>query len=226
MPTFDIVREVNPAKTFRIASLIDKFDLQNNHVSEKFVGNIDINDDWNIGLIVGNSGTGKTTIAKEMFKKNYFDGFDYSKEAVIDDMPQNKSINEIIKIFNSVGFSSPPSWLKPYKVLSNGEKMRVDLALAILQDRDCFLFDEFTSVVDRKVAQICSLAVQKAIKKTNKRFVAVSCHYDIIDWLQPDWVFDTNIMKISKKKEQDLTSIWLLENVKKKCGKILGNITI
>ena len=23
-----------------------------------------------------------------------------------------------------------------------------------------------------------------------RRFVAVSCHYDIVDWLQPDWTFD------------------------------------
>ena len=36
--------------------------------------------------------------------------------------------------------------------------------------------------------------MQKAIRKTNKKFIAVTCHYDVEDWLLPDWVFDTNSM--------------------------------
>jgi transcriptional regulator with GAF, ATPase, and Fis domain len=53
-------------------------------------------------------------------------------------------------------------------------------------------FDEFTSVVDRNVARIGSAAVAKAIRsgQIRCRFVAVTCHYDIIDWLAPDWIID------------------------------------
>ena len=114
-------------------------------------------------------------------------------------MPQNSSMEEIAKTFNSVGFSSPPSWLKPYSVLSNGEKMRVDLARSLLLDVPMFAFDEFTSVVDRNVAKIGSYAMQKAIRRTNKRFIACTCHYDVEEWLCPDWVFDTNKMEFQKK---------------------------
>lgn len=71
--------------------------------------------------------------------------------------------------------------------------MRVDLARALLEN-DFIVFDEFTSVVDRQVAQTASIALNKTIKKLNKQFIAVTCHYDILDWLQPDWVFDTNTM--------------------------------
>ena len=35
---------------------------------------------------------------------------------------------------------------------------------------------------------------KKAIRKTKKQFIAVSCHFDIIDWLLPDWVFNTDSM--------------------------------
>jgi GNAT superfamily N-acetyltransferase len=105
------------------------------------------------------------------------------------------TIEEITRLFNSVGFSSPPSWLKPYSVLSNGEKMRVDLARALCSKKDLVVFDEFTSVVDRNVAKIGSAAVSKAIKRTDKKFIAVTCHYDVADWLEPDWIFDTNKMK-------------------------------
>lgn len=194
MPTFDIIKQVTPKKTFRVASVIGTFDLQTENIKEHFQGNIDIPNDWQIGLIVGNSGTGKTTIAKELFADAYITNFEYNAESVLDDMPKNCSVEQISKAFNSVGFSSPPSWLKPYSVLSNGEKMRCDLARAILSDNDMFVFDEFTSVVDRNVAKIGSFAMQKAIRKTNKKFIAVGCHFDVEDWLLPDWVFDTNTM--------------------------------
>ena len=194
MPTFDIIKEVKPKQTFRVASVIGKFDLQSEHIIERFQGNIDINEDWQIGLIVGKSGTGKTTIAKQLFPDSYITNFEYNQETVLDDMPKECSVEQITSAFNSVGFSSPPSWLKPYSVLSNGQKMRVDLARAILDEKKFFVFDEFTSVVDRNVAQIGSFAMQKAIRKTDKKFIAVTCHFDVQDWLLPDWVFNTDTM--------------------------------
>lgn len=194
MPTFDIIKEVNPIKTFRVASVIGKFDLQSENVVEHFKGDIDMPNEWQIGLIVGKSGTGKTTIAKQLFENAYITNFEYNAETILDDMPKDCSLEQITNAFNSVGFSSPPSWLKPYSVLSNGQKMRVDLARAILDEKDFFVFDEFTSVVDRNVAQIGSFAMQKAIRKTNKKFIAVTCHFDVQDWLLPDWVFNTDTM--------------------------------
>lgn len=194
MPTFNIIKEVKPKKTFRVASVMGKFDLSSEHIIEQFNGDIKIPENWQIGLIVGKSGTGKTTIAKELFPDSYITNFEYKAECILDDMPENKSVEEITSAFNSVGFSSPPSWLKPYSALSNGQKMRVDLANAILSDKELFVFDEFTSVVDRNVAQIGSFAMQKAIRKTNKKFIAVTCHFDVKDWLLPDWIFDTDTM--------------------------------
>lgn len=202
MPTFNIIKEVKPKKTFRVASVIGKFDLQSETIIEKFEGDIAIPKDWQVGLIVGKSGTGKTTIAKQLFPESYITNFNYSAESILDDMPQDKSVEEITSAFNAVGFSSPPSWLKPYSVLSNGQKMRVDLANAILSDKELFVFDEFTSVVDRNVAQIGSFAMQKAIRKTNKKFIAVTCHFDVEDWLLPDWVFDTDTMTFRSNEGQ------------------------
>lgn len=194
MPTFNIIKEVKPKKTFRVASVIGKFDLQSENIIEHFQGDIDLPKQWQIGLIVGKSGTGKTTIAKQLFENAYITNYEYNAETVLDDMPKECSVEQITSAFNSVGFSSPPSWLKPYSVLSNGQKMRVDLARAILEPQEFFVFDEFTSVVDRNVAQIGSFAMQKAIRKTNKQFIAVTCHFDVSDWLLPDWIFNTDTM--------------------------------
>ena len=193
MPRFDIIKEVEVAQTYRNSSVVGAFDIDEGKISEHFSGNIAIEgEDWNVGLIVGGSGTGKTTIAKDAFGDGYFNGYEYDDGTVIDNMPKNKSVKDIMYTFTSVGFASPPSWLKPYNVLSNGEKMRVDLARSILEEADVITFDEFTSVVDRQVAKTSSYAISKAVRKLDAKFIAVACHKDIIDWLEPDWIYDTD----------------------------------
>lgn len=202
MPHFDIIKKNQPSNSFRVEKIKADFDVKPENSWEHFVGDISFPEKWQIGIIVGGSGTGKTTIAKELFPDAYCLDYVYTSASVIDDMPMI-SVDEIEKTFYAVGFGSVPSWLKPYSVLSNGEKMRVNLARAFLE-KDFFVFDEFTSVVDRIVAQTACIAMEKAIRRTNKKFIAISCHYDILEWLQPDWVFDTNEMRCFFRDAHDL----------------------
>lgn len=195
MPSFNIVKQTKPNDSFRVQSVMGTYDLQQNIVTEHFEGKFEFPEKWNIGLIVGKSGSGKTTIANELFGDRIIKQYEYKSQSLLDDMPKQCTVNDICTALTSVGFASPPSWLKPYAVLSNGEKMRCDIARAMLENKDVFVFDEFTSVVDRNVAQIASLAIQKAIRRKNKQFIAVTCHYDVQDWLMPDWVFNTDTMK-------------------------------
>ena len=86
--------------------------------------------------------------------------------------------------------NSIPTWLKPYHVLSNGEKFRADLARQL---GDNAVIDEFTSVVNREVAMSCSVSISKYIRNNGlKNVVFCSCHDDIIAYLQPDWVYNTD----------------------------------
>ena len=225
MPHFDIIRQSKCSRSFRVAHVMGDYDLRGEKTEEHFMGEIDLPKEWNIGVIYGNSGTGKTTIAKELFGDNIYTPSAHGKNAVIDDMPKDKTVDEICKTFYAVGFGSVPSWLKPYDVLSNGEKMRVDMADALLKD-NFVVFDEFTSVVDRDVAKVCSLAISKAIKRDNKQFIAVSCHDDIIPWLQPDWVFDTNKMQMVFPLARVLKCKSQLEDAGGKNGEDLAVIII
>lgn len=224
MSHFNIVKNIEPATSFRVSKIQADYDVKIEHAQEHFKGNIEIPEKWNIGVIVGGSGTGKTTIAKELFPDEYVRNYEYTHSSVIDDMPKC-DMKDIEKMFYAVGFGSVPSWIKPYDVLSNGEKMRVDLARALLE-RDFVVFDEFTSVVDRQVAQTMCIAANKAIKRTGKKFIAVTCHYDVVEWLEPDWIFDTNTMQTVFHKAHDNKRNMLSENVGVNNGKNLGVIII
>ena len=195
MSKIEISVETPIERTFRVEQAAGMFDLK---VEEKARQEYSCqlpeeNEDWTIGAIVGPSGSGKTTIARHAFSNSLVQDAAWPADrSVLDGFDEKYSIKHVVGVLSSVGFSSPPSWLKPFHVLSNGEKFRCDLARALLSDNRLVVFDEFTSVVDRTVAKIGSAAVAKAIRKgnLNKKFVAVTCHYDILEWLQPDWVLD------------------------------------
>ncbi|MCG8451239.1 MAG: GNAT family N-acetyltransferase, partial [Pirellulales bacterium] len=64
------------------------------------------------------------------------------------------------------------------------------------------VFDEYTSVVDRTVAKACSTAIGKGIRRGNIpcRFVAVTCHYDVAEWLEADWVLDMATGRLERRR--------------------------
>jgi ABC-type transporter Mla maintaining outer membrane lipid asymmetry ATPase subunit MlaF len=156
--------------------------------------------DWNVGLIVGASGAGKTTIAKRAFDDAvFFESHEWGKSSFLNDFQSSLDIKTITDSLSHVGFASPPAWLLPYHCLSNGQKFRADLARAILETDGVLVFDEFTSLVDRTVAKVGSYAVQKYVRKMKRQFVAVTCHYDVAEWLEPDWVYDVSTMEFSRR---------------------------
>ncbi len=179
-----------------------------------------------MGIIVGRSGSGKTSIAKQLFPEAYIKGFNYVHSCILDDFPQEHETGEITKTLCSVGFASPPDWLKSYDCLSQGEKMRVDIARALLLDRALVVFDEFTSVVDREIAKVSAYAISKAVRRSNKKFIAVTCHYDVVDWLEPDWVFCTDTMEFSRKKDLGRPLNSKFFGAAANFGRCFGNITI
>lgn len=223
--SFDIIKENKINESFRTKKVRTDFDYNKEQVITHLSGTIVTPKKWNIGCIVGASGTGKSTIAKTKFNKYYINGFEYDNNSVLDNMNTNCTTEEITKMFYRVGFGSVPEWFKPYSVLSTGEKMRVDVARALLHS-DKVVYDEFTSVVDRTVAHNLCIALNKYLKGTNKQFIAVTCHKDVIDYLQPDWVFSTDEMKMVFQKALDRNKNTQLESVKDRNGANLGTIII
>jgi GNAT superfamily N-acetyltransferase len=142
-------------------------------------------EDYGIGLIVGPSGSGKSTLLKQ-FGGEADIAWDEGKSVA----SHFASADDARTRLGAVGLNSIPAMLRPYHVLSTGERFRADLARRVQDDA---VIDEFTSVVDRTVAKSCSHALRRYVDQNEvKRLVLATCHYDIIEWLQPDWIFDTN----------------------------------
>jgi GNAT superfamily N-acetyltransferase len=203
---------------------------------------------WHVGLVVGPSGCGKSTIARHLWPDAVARPAVWPEDAsVLDGFPEALGIKDVTEILSSVGFSSPPAWLRPFHVLSTGQQFRVTLARLIAEacpdlggrgscraentgscraentgscraenTGSCraentgsrraentgsagaspsqigtppIVFDEYTSVVDRTVAQVGSAALEKVVRRRGLQFVAVTCHEDVEAWLNPDWVY-------------------------------------
>lgn len=149
--------------------------------------------DWKVGVIVGPSGSGKTSMGRMVLGDDaLWTGGVWPEDApIVDAIAPEGDFNDVTAALGAVGLGSVPSWLRPYHVLSNGEKFRAELARIIAEEPERVVIDEFTSVVDRQIAKIGALAFQKAWRRTKGRVVLLSCHYDVLDWLEPDWIFDT-----------------------------------
>ena len=184
--------------------LYEAYDIQN---KEKTIVEIENNielpkgNDWNIGVIYGGSGSGKTNLLKtfgDVISEPIFD----SNKALISNFNWLRP-DEAASVLSAMGLSSVPTWLRPYRLLSNGEQYRAKLAYMVakadsfspLDETDIIppiLVDEYTSVVDREVACSMSNALQKFIRNNNKKIILASCHFDIMDWLRPDWIYSPN----------------------------------
>ena len=148
-------------------------------------------EEWSVGLIVGPSGSGKSQLLQKAYA-GWTDAsrYEWHGTSFLDDFPESASVESVSRSLSAAGLSSVPAWMLPYHRLSNGQQQRAAMARALL-DADYIVFDEFTSLLDRIVARTTCIAVAKAMRRAKKRLVVATCHYDVAEWLETDWVFDT-----------------------------------
>lgn len=159
---------------------------------------IPVDGDWTIGVVFGPSGSGKSSIGRRLAELGWevWDGtHEWDDTApIIDSIVPDGDYDAATAALASVGLGDVPAWLRPHRVLSGGERFRADLARVLAEQGDRVVIDEFTSVVDRQVAQIGAGAFAKSWRRGNKgerKVILLTCHYDILDWVDPDWVLDT-----------------------------------
>lgn len=179
-------------KTFRTQKAADSVDLDIEKKSEHnlLIENIDLETPFKIGLIIGPSGSGKSTLAEKLFGEKCFDTILDLSRPVIEQFPKEFTYDQCVEYLNGIGLTQVPCWIRPAHTLSNGQRVRAEAALQMASDREFIVLDEWTSVVDRTIAKVMSHCILKFAKRNNKRVVLCSCHFDIIEWIEPDWVID------------------------------------
>lgn len=206
MPHFDITVCTQLPHSYRVARTYSLFNVTQEQASSHVV-RVDVpfeDRSWRIGAVIGPSGSGKTTLGLQLLGRDAFhQGFVWNEQPIIDVIGPMLPFDDVTGALAAVGLGTVPSWLRPYSVLSMGERFRADLARLIVECETDIVLDEFTSVVDRQIAQIGAHAFSKAWRrKPSGRVVVLSCHYDVVDWLQPDWLLDTRTWAFSWRSLQ------------------------
>jgi ABC-type thiamine transport system ATPase subunit/GNAT superfamily N-acetyltransferase len=148
-----------------------------------------------IVLIVGTSGSGKSTIL------NTISGISYPEISKIDNVITNfTSPEKGEELLLACGLRSIPAWFRQPSTLSNGEYHRFEMAMCL--DQGINKIDEFTSVVDRDTAKSLAYSVRKYYdnKGDNKPLYIASCHRDIVEWLDPDYIYDTDLCVLENRR--------------------------
>ena len=131
--------------SFRVQQVAGLFDLP---VTDTLCDSFEVDvpslaEDWQVGAIIGPSGSGKSTIARAAFGDAFYEPGEWPRDRAVIDGFGDLPIKQITHTLTAVGFGSPPSWLKPYRVLSTGEQFRCELARALL--RSGFRNDQLAS---------------------------------------------------------------------------------
>jgi GNAT superfamily N-acetyltransferase len=259
MPIHTIRLATPLTRSFRVEQVAGLFDLPLEEVEGRLAHELTVElpgleEGWTIGAIVGPSGSGKTTLARAVYgdaqpaagmnaqpaarMTALYDPPPWPADRPFIDCLGDAPIKHITRTLTAVGLGSVPTWLKPYRVLSTGERFRADLARALLSSErgtrsaeretviqmtalaprsefpaprlppGLLVFDEFTSTLDRTIAQTTSAALARYLRNPqseirNPKFIALTCHTDILPWLAPDWTLDLSAKDNSSTKDEE-----------------------
>ena len=179
--------------TDKAASVCRMFGLTADRLTEKRVNHncrLEIND-GDIVYITGPSGAGKTVLLKELEKS--IPASDMVNLARVK-LPSNKTLIDCIdgdlltslRMLSIAGLNDCFCILNQPQKLSNGQKYRFRLAMALAAKKRFIFADEFCSELDRITAAVISYNIHKFAKRTSTTFILAASHDDILLDLAPD----------------------------------------
>ena len=179
--------------TDKAATVMRMFGLTADRLTEKRIicnCQVEIND-GDIVYITGPSGAGKSLLLRELEKcVPVSETVNLARVK----LPSDKTLIDCVdgdlltslKILSAAGLSDVFCILNQPTNLSDGQKYRFRLAMALAAGKKFVFADEFCSNLDRITAAVISYNVHKFAKRTGTIFVLAASHEDILLDLAPD----------------------------------------
>jgi ABC-type ATPase with predicted acetyltransferase domain len=177
----------------KVLSVMRMFGLTKDKISEKNIVHncqVEINE-GDIVYITGPSGAGKSVLLKELAGV-----IEPEQKANIDDIsiPADRAVVDCIdgdyiqslRVLSYAGLNDCLCVLNMPSYLSEGQKYRFRLAMALGAKKKFIIADEFCSNLDRITASTISYAIHKFAKRYKVTFLLASSHEDMLADLQPD----------------------------------------
>ncbi|MBC8472077.1 MAG: ABC transporter [Planctomycetes bacterium] len=195
MTTYSVSKSFNwqGTVTDKVALVCRMFGLSIDRLTERKVSyscQLQINT-GDIVYISGPSGAGKTVLLRELEKS-----VPSSDRMNLDriKLPNDKTLIDCIdgdlldslKMLSIAGLNDCFCILNQPRNLSDGQKYRFRLAMALAANKKFIFADEFCSELDRITAAVISFNIYKFAKRTGTIFILASSHNDILLDLSPD----------------------------------------
>lgn len=148
-----------------------------------------------IVYITGQSGSGKSTILRELQKQMAEQGLKISdiRNVVLDNTkpiinqvyPDDHNMTRTLELFSFVGLSDANLFLRKPCELSDGQLYRFYLAKMIEAEADVWIADEFLALLDRVTAKVIAFNIQKIARKVGVTLIVATTHNDMVQDLCP-----------------------------------------
>ncbi len=158
-------------------------------------------------LITGPSGSGKSAtlrcIAARLGNRATWLGRQrpQNRSAIVDQVAPGSPLAEAISILTACGLGEPRLWLRRYADLSDGERFRVELAIAIgaaaAHPHSVLLVDEFAALLHRRLARCLAFNLRKLVSVKSLWLIVASAHEDLAADLRPDLLLRTGSPEVA-----------------------------
>lgn len=201
-------------ETRNVRLILSCFGIKATHLSSNIIGPISLAaSNGNIIFISGSSGTGKSVLLKALDPRESSQTTNLRVEVTGDqgyscswlrplpsDVPifdyfaQRFSAADALSALSQVGLSEAFAFVKPFHILSRGQRYRAMLAELLLRDDPVWLIDEFCADLDPLSARIVAHNVRKHVQRTGRiAFIAAANHGHFLDALRPTQVIQLRL---------------------------------
>lgn len=205
LANLNVKSEYEPTHTAHSRLVMDAFGLTVRTLKSHVLGPVSLHAAaGTVTFVAGPSGSGKSMLLTALDEGRWPRGV--TIEGQIDppsldvgwlaDLPEDQPLFDYLaskhgpeRAFDGlsrVGLSEALLFLKPYAMLSRGQRYRAKLADLMLTDRDVWLIDEFCSDLDPLAARLVAYRLRQTVRRTGRvAFVAAANHRHFIEALRP-----------------------------------------